>query len=212
MNAIRKCLLQTLALAALLALVAAPQARADNDQTVVLGAGIGIHEYSKVDAAREGDSSVGIDDVTHAGMSQLYLEWYALGNVGFGIRTIGLGATRTTTILGVEIEEKYETSIPLITIQWVPIGATSYTRFGLIAGAGSADHSYTVTVGGSPSEVTASGSATLAGAFLDWGGEDFGARFGVHSIDTDLGNYKDTTEPAEASGVAWYFDIRWAWK
>ena len=35
---------------------------------------------------------------------------------------------------------------------------------------------------------SSSGTATRLGIYVDWGGEDFGARFGANFLETDLGD------------------------
>ena len=50
--------------------------------------------------------------------------------------------------------------------------------------------------------------ATLFSAYLDWGGEVFGARFGANVLRTELDSI-DGIE-ADASGVSLYFEFRWA--
>ncbi len=54
----------------------------------------------------------------------------------------------------------------------------------------------------------------LAGAYVDWGGEGFGARFGVNALSTDLGSIpvEGQADPVavDTSGQGAYLDLRWA--
>lgn len=190
---------------------------AENNQTVVLGGGIGSHTFAKSDDVRQGISLFGgADEIKNAGMSEVYLEWYALGTVGFGLRVVGLGATRTYTIFTTEVKQTLQVDLGFLTVNWVPVGATSYARLGLLAGAGSATYRMTTTVTGQPDlKGSATGSATLLGIYIDWGGEDFGARFGANSISTSLGDFTtSSTSPklkVDGSGTSVYLDLRWAW-
>jgi hypothetical protein len=196
----------------LMAGIAGGQAEA-NDQTVVIGAGLGIHTYSKADTIRQGVPGYGgADEIKQAGMGELFAEWYALGIVGFGVRGISLGTTRSYTSAGNQLDESVTVGLTFLTLNVIVAGAESYTRLGLLGGIGSATYKVTATLNGTQlGSNSASGSATLAGTFLDWGGEDFGARFGVNAIQTSI---KDMTGGAkvDGSGTSVYFDLRWAWQ
>lgn len=68
-----------------------------NDQTVVIGLGIGIHSFSETDGVRQNTFILG-DDA--AGMSQLIVDWYVFEKIGFGFRRINFGVTETVSALG----------------------------------------------------------------------------------------------------------------
>lgn len=176
-----------------------------NDQTVVIGFGFGIHNYSETDAIRN-YGLIFEDDVV---MTQLYVEWYVFEKIGFGFRLISLGVRETGPTFGGTSETELSVDNNIFTVNWVPLGADSYARLGLLAGAGNS--TYEVTQSGTSmtdSSVSSSGTATLLGIYVDWGGEDFGARFGVNFLGTDLDDINGLT--ADASGTSIYFDLRWA--
>ncbi|MCZ6645122.1 MAG: hypothetical protein O7B79_02675 [SAR324 cluster bacterium] len=176
-----------------------------NDQTVVIGIGFGIHTFSETDDVRQNVFLIA-DDV--AGMGQLYVEWYVFETIGFGIRSINLGVTETISF-GTTIETELSVDNNFFTVNWVPLGADSYARMGLLAGVGNSNYEVTQTVTpGGTSSISSSGSATLLGIYVDWGGEDFGARFGANFLETDLDDINGLT--VDASGRSIYFDLRWA--
>ena len=78
----------------------------------------------------------------------------------------------------------------------------------LLAGIGTAEYEATRTFGSSSFSGTSTGPATLAGIYVDWGGDFFGARFGANVISTDLGDINGLE--VDASGTSLYFDFRWA--
>ena len=179
-----------------------------NDQTVVIGVGFGIHNFSETDKVRR--TSFFITSAL-AGMSQLYVEWYVFEKIGFGIRSMNLGVTETIAVFGARAETELIVANNFFTVNWVPREADSYARWGLLAGVGISK--YEVTQSGSlvsNSSISSSGTATLLGIYLDWGGEDFGARFGANFLTTDLDAINGLS--ADASGNSIYFDLRWAFE
>ncbi|MCZ6533454.1 MAG: hypothetical protein O7A08_10885, partial [SAR324 cluster bacterium] len=131
--------------------------------------------------------------------------------IGFGFRRINLGVTETISALGATAETKLIADSNIFTVNWVPLGADSYARLGLLAGVGNT--TYEVPRTGTlltNLSLSSSGSATLLGIYVDWGGEDFGARFGANFLETDLGDANGFS--ADASGRSIYFDLRWAFK
>ena len=187
-------------------LLAGSPAHAQNDQTVVIGFGLGIHFFEAKDDVREGFFL----DVDAAGMSEFLVEWYLFDEIGIGARAINFGVKETaTTFGGATAEMEIEISNFFFTLNWVPFGASGYTRMGLLAGVGSSEYEVTVTdFSGASSSDSSTGSASLAGIYVDWGGEGFGARFGGHIISTDLDRINGAT--ADGSGSSLYFDLRWA--
>ena len=181
------------------------KAYAENDQTVVIGLGAGLHFFSTTDNARS--NFILAPDL--AGMNEIFGEWYIFGEVGFGVRLISFGVMETVTTSGGSSEKELNVNNVIFTINWVPFGASGYTRMGLMAGAGPSDYEFTQTdTAGTSTTDSASGTAALAGIYVDWGGESFGARFGGNFISTDLGDINGA--PADGSGTTIYFDLRWA--
>ncbi len=181
------------------------KAYAENDQTFVIGLGAGLHFFSTTDNAR----SNFILAPNVAGMSEFFGEWYVFGELGIGVRFINFGVTETVTASGGSSETTLDVNNVIFTVNWVPFGASGYTRMGLMAGAGPSDYELTQTnSAGASTTQSASGTAALAGIYVDWGGESFGARFGGNFIFTDLGDINGA--PADGSGTTIYFDLRWA--
>ncbi len=180
---------------------------AENDQTVVIGYGSGLHTFSTTDDLRQ--NGFFIDSM--AGASDLYVEWYAFEEFGVGFRLNGLGVVETVSTLSTIEQRELSVGSSFITLNWVPVGASDYTRFGLLAGFGNSEYKYTelkdyATV----NSVSTEGPATLLGGYVDWGGEDFGARFSLNLLNTDLAEKNGTK--VDASGSYWTFDLRWAFR
>lgn len=191
-----------------------------NDQKVVIGAGLGIHSFSQTDDVRKGSALFdGSDELKRGLTDHLYVEWYALDTFGIGARVMAIAAARTYSGAGTKLEQLITISSTLLTANWVPIGSEDYVRFGFIGGIGPARYElkekYTndfTSSQNSDDTASASGSATLLGGYVDWGGEDFGARFGIDLFQTNLDklNTPNGDLTVDGSGLAWYFDLRWA--
>jgi len=201
-----------------LLLFAAP-AWAQYDQVAVVGLGLGAHTYSTIDEVREGSAAFDNDDeLASGGMSQLYGEWYFLGPMGVGLRGISISSSRSYIYNTTTIDHTVTVSATLVTAHWVPLRfADDYARIGLLAGAGGAGYESKVTVSDSTSpNVTlegtesTSGTAGLVGAYIDWGGEAFGARFGGGSLSTQLDDLNGAE--VDGSGTHFYLDLRWAFQ
>ncbi len=180
---------------------------AENDQTAVFGLGFGPHRFSGSDDFRAPQSPF-VLEIDAAGMSQLYVEWYALGTIGIGARIIHLGVVEEVQTAGPTLKKKVTVQNNLLTLHWVPLGGRSYARVGILVGAGSSNYKASEDAFGFSG--SASGSATLAGVYVDWGAEDFGGRFGVHVLETDLDSLNGRR--VDASGTALYLDLRWAFE
>lgn len=197
-----------------LALTAAPAAA--NNQEWVLGLGLGVYSFSEIDEVRQDDPVLGSELDTGA-LFQGYVEWYALEEIGFGYRVMGIGTGRSAVdpATGDKLEQTVGIGLSLFTINWVPIGAESDTRLGVMLGIGGAvyENEVSITDAVTGAKLSASdtseGSAVLVGVYLDFGGGGFGGRVGMHSIDTDLDDLSDGSR-VDGSGVAFYGDIRWA--
>ncbi|MCP4756529.1 MAG: hypothetical protein GY866_37175 [Proteobacteria bacterium] len=155
--------------------------------------------------------------MAYAGMSQLYAEWYALDYIGFGIRYISIATQVDYIMWGTTLSRKVSVNNSLATAQLIILGSESYARLGAIGGIGSSTYEieYSLTTEGSDTVASnkwnTNGTATMYGLFLDWGGEDFGGRFGYNSL-TTAGYDQYDGEDLDGSGAAWYFDLRWAFK
>ena len=207
---------------ALLAMTTAGQLRAENDQSGVLGFGFGLHRFSESDGFR--NSTVNASEIDNAFMLTGFGEWYLLGDFGIGVRLIAFSATERATanadgspLLFANTERVIEAQTLMFTGHWVVAGSESYVRVGLLVGVGPARYKERLEAdcffcGPNTniivSERTTSGMATLFSAYLDWGGEVFGARFGANVLRTELDSI-DGIE-ADASGVSLYFEFRWA--
>lgn len=181
---------------------------AENDQTYVIGTNGGLHSFSGKDDLRNGAF---LDRLS--GASDLYFEWYAFEELGVGLRLNALGATETMVSSFSSYQKELSVTNTFVTLNWIPIGATSYTRFGLLAGIGRSNYEYTESTSGSTNtnlHATSDGPATMLGGFVDWGAEDFGARFSYNLLNTDLANVG--SNQVDASGSYWAFAIRWAFK
>ncbi len=181
---------------------------AANDQTFVIGAGLGPFEYSKSDDFRRSltGPSGPLSEFEEESQGQFYVEWYALEEIGFGLRYHRSGGFQGEGFVG--DREVFVDSL-LVTAQWVPIGATSYARVGFLAGLGTASYDVTIDFEGvSPVSESTSGTAMLLGAYVDWGGPVFGARAGINVLTTDLDDVNGLS--ADGSGRGLYLDLRWA--
>lgn len=114
----------------------------------------------------------------------------------FGGSTVGYKELNVTNLLG--------------TVTLVLLGGTGYTRLAVLAGAGTSEYEASQSFSGTTSSDTTTGTAFLGGAYVDWGGEDFGARFGLNVLSTQLDNLNGAS--VDAGGTSVYFDLRWAFK
>ena len=188
-------------------LMVAPDARAENNQTVVLGIGAGGYVVGDDEIRPQGDRS---QTLTH-----LYAEWYPVEQFGFGFRRSVMLNALGFAFLGLGTLDVLAVQTNMATVNWIVYGAQEYARVGLVAGAGNAQYEYDgmVLFGLGERHVKTSGSAALAGIFVDWGADGFGGRFGYDYISTDLSDVDVPgagTLEADASGSALYLDLRWA--
>lgn len=192
-----------------------PAARAQQDQAAVIGFGLGIHSFSETDDVRQ---QFFLTNQDVGGMLQFYGEWYPLGRLGFGIRSLFVGLSETVIITppGIEVKTDVDVSTLLLTIHFIPfISGDGYFRVGLLGGAGGAKYELSQTVLNTTASIETSGTAALAGAYIDWGGDVFGARFGVHVLSTDFDPLQNPPGPdlnVDGSGTSFYVDLRWAFE
>ena len=181
----------------------------ENNQNVVIGASIiGILMPGEDDFADRFSLQLGI-----TGLQQLYAEWYVLGRLGVGYRYLGTGITETYSTFGLEEKREIKSTSHLATANYLLyISTGQYTRLGVLGGIGTTNYTYTETINGISTQADTSGPTTLGQAYIDWGGEDFGARFGIGMLQTKLEEVKFQGIPhqADLSGNHWYFDLRWA--
>ena len=201
----------------LVAGTALAEGMADNDQTVVVGMGVGIHTYAGSDDIRRGLPQFGGSDaITNAGMAEVFVDWFALGTLGVGLRDRYMSTSRMYSGSGTTIHQTVDVDMGFVTVTWVPLGATSYARLGIMGGVGNAQYTASQTATGQPdTRASTHGSADLLGIYLDWGGEGFGARVGFDSVRTSLADLvfpgSAVRNKVDASGNTAYFDLRWAW-
>jgi len=200
-----------------------------NDQTVVIGLGMGGFVYNTVDTPREGSGGIwnDLDTLDKAGQGKVFIEWYLFGDIGIGFHNITTSSGVKYIGAYTEITREVSISNNFVTAQWIFSGSEDYTRLGIIGGIGSSTYTWNykcesrLSSGCSFNEINleSKGQATLGGVFIDWGAEDFGARFGYTSITTTgYGEFKETSTNAtlevddlDGSGGGIYFDLRWAW-
>lgn len=185
----------------------------DNDQTFVIGAGLGSHRFIPPHEAGEPTAL----EIKSTLLSQYYGEWYVLDEIGFGLRLIHMDAavssSTSVSVGGVSSTARSEVEVDittyLVTVNWVPLGGRDYARLGLLAGAGLTEYELMQTYDPGPDSTdSTSGPAALAGAYLDWGGPDFGARFGGQYLTAALDDIDG--EAVEIDGSEFYLDLRWA--
>lgn len=204
----RKRLLLLLGVAFLISLGDA--AYADNDQAAVIGIGVGLHAFTKRDDFREASAPFSVN-LDLAGMSQLYGEWYALGALGFGVRVITLSVRQEVGASGANPGYKELAVTNLFgTANLVLLGSTSRLRLAVMGGAGLSSYDASESYGDVAFSDSASGTATLLGGYLDFGGGAAGGRIGVNLISTQLGTLNGLA--VDAGGTSLYLDFRWAFK
>lgn len=195
--------------ATLLFLAAAPRAlEAKNDQSLVIGLGLGGHIFDTIDGFREEDEL--FSEVSAAGMTELFAEWYLIGDFGIGLRNVTIGGREEVPFMETTVMREFEISNQLFTLNWVPLGSEGYTRLGIWVGTGTSEYTATLGSGGVTSEIVSKGSAVMEGIYLDWGGEAFGARAGIAHLATSLGAIGDIE--VDGTGLSISFDLRLAFK
>jgi len=203
---IRKPLIFLVLLGLMQSLAAPASEAAENSQAVAVGVGLGRFAYEGVDDFRAAVPSLGLNkNMMGAVYSQVYLEWFPLGEFGFGARQMGSSYAQA----GPKYTRLVEVRSTLLTAQWIPLGAEHYARLGLLAGAGRSEYTLSQDSDQTLANVTAVGGAHLVGVYLDWGGESFGARIGVNALKTRLD--KINSNFVDGSGQGGYLDLRWAW-
>lgn len=188
----------------------------DYDQKVVIGATLlGSHTFDKTDEVR----GLGFEDPGTAGYGHLFFEYYPWEGVGLGFRKVDLFKEEEFFTFSGTLTVELEFSSPMLTLHWVPyVSPDKYSRFGLIVGTGNASYEAKAKINGTKiAGVSSTGKATLFSGYVDWGGEDFGARLGYGILQTKLDRAVDDYFPAytyeaDASGKFLYLDLRWAFE
>ena len=181
----------------------------DNDQNVVIGMSLfDSYTFKESDDVR----SAVFTDPGQAAYGHIYVEWYGRNRVGIGYRL--LVVVNEEEVAGTDTGKLVFAS-EMLTLHYLPyISADKYSRIGVYGGYGSAE--YTVTDEVNDIEYTATGNATTYSIYLDWGSEDFGARLGVGTLTTELGEVKQDgvaiAGKADVSGNFGYLDLRWAFQ
>ena len=205
MNAKACALLLAIAMCAL----AAPLRAQDGDRFVV-GLGIGPYKFTQTDDFRA--KMLNLSSKDDAGAAQAYVEWYPWPSVGWGLRYLLIGSEDYAHLyVPPNVEEVHrwvDVHSLLATVQWLPFDPNAYARPGLIAGVGQSRYEARFQFGSSDTTRSSTGIAVLAGAFVDWGAEGFGARFGANSLNTDLDRIE--TADVDATGFSVYLDLRWS--
>ena len=189
-----------------------------NDQDVVIGLDVGGGSFSTIDETRKDGVACSIcSDLTSVTTLNLYAEWYLFDSIGIGYRGSSASGGWELFASNVKVTHKWTSTNSLLTGNWIFWGETEYTRAGAIIGAGSTTYKYKATAESSSAKVElpfeTTGSASMFGIFLDWGGESFGARLGYDSIATTLdplviGSKSYNVDGSYSGG---YLGLRWAW-
>ena len=189
-----------------------------NDQDVVIGLDVGGGSFSTIDETRKDGVACSIcSDLTSVTTLNLYAEWYLFDSIGIGYRGSSASGGWELFASNVKVTHKWTSTNSLLTGNWIFWGETEYTRAGAIIGAGSSKYEYKATGESGSVKVElpyeTSGSASMFGIFLDWGGESFGARLGYDSIATTLdplviGSKSYNVDGSYSGG---YLGLRWAW-
>ena len=191
------------------------RAQDSKEQSAVIGFTLlGSHDFSKSDELRE--SAFVFDDT--AGYGHLFAEYYPSEKLGFGYRYILIMLSEEITFTSGNNSAGFESELQItgniLTVQYLPfISDDGYTRIGFMAGGGPLKYEFTQTAGVWSDSVGTSGTGTLLGFYIDWGGDVFGARFGVGKLDTSfdqLGDPNTGTVEVDGSGTNFYLDLRWA--
>lgn len=166
------------------------------------------------------DGSYQAEAITSAIGVGMFAEYFLGQNLGLGLKYLSTTAGRETE--DKRYKQEVVNSMFMVTATlWFPLSTKNhgYSHFGLTGGTGSATYTITAKKDGEVVEEYESlGSATLFGAFFDWGGDVFGVRLGFQSISTDYGEVENkiTGKVFEAdldgSGSGAYLTLRWGFQ
>lgn len=148
-----------------------------------------------------------------------FVDIFASPNFGIGTKFITVG-TENTSASGSNVLKINLSNFLFTATLWFPLSTRNkgYSHFGITGGAGSATYQVTSETDGEiDSEWEATGTASMYGAFFDWGGEIFGGRLGYYSLSTKMDKlervdkYSSVEFDVDGTGSAFYVSMRWAW-
>lgn len=194
------------------------------EKTFIVGVGLGEHEFSTVDDAREAR----IDERPFT-MTQYYGTWFPWKRFGIGYRLIRLYTIRVVSTPVARDWHYFNIVSHLATFDWHPWNASDTVgekNIGIVAGCGVSQYNidrnirqFEYTADQVPEEdekkYSADGSIALGGGYFDWGSKSVGLRAGINIIQTNYDPIQIKTNGTEqktdidASGAHWYLDIRW---
>ncbi len=173
----------------LLLLMTSPAAIAQNNQTFVIGFGIGAYTYE--------DNNLKNTEDTYYGSE--FLEWYLFGEVGLGLRTHKLYKTGSS-----DSDEEILMANLNYTVNWVFLGTNEDFRMTFYAGYGPGWISYSNEKANI--DITETANTSSGGIFLDWGGKTWGARLGFHIVSASF-EYKEDAVSGTVNGSGSSVDI-----
>ncbi len=168
-------------------LISSP-ASAENNQTVVLGFGLGSFSFQEQE----------LNDIESVIYGSEFLEWYVLDEIGIAIRNHKFYKSDSS-----EDDEFLLTHIHLA-ITWVFWGSSSDLRTAAYIGYGPGNLTYSSEE--EQLDITEQVNTASGGVFLDWGGETFGVRLGVHMISGSF-DYEEGSSSGTIDGSATSFDV-----
>ena len=195
-------------------IVATPQgAKAEeNDQTIV--GGITLFGFGTT-TGQDDIRKIAFGGDTFTQVSGIYIEWNLFDRLGLTYRNMYTGTFEEGTIGGVDYVKEISTVSHILGASFVPwISPDGYRRLIVLGGWGPSTYTYTASIATASNSVSTSGSALMAQAAMDWGGEDFGARIGYGLLLTSYDPMKvgGTSYSVDDSNSHLYIDLRWAFK
>jgi hypothetical protein len=170
-------------------LLASTPVMAKNSQTLVIGAGLGAYNFGDEDLSQISNLLYGSE----------FLEWYLFDEIGIGIRSHKFYKTDSS-----ESNEEFLMANLNLTATWVFLGSADDFRMAAYVGYGPGGVSYTNQA--ENIDVTTTASTSSAGLFLDWGGEMWGVRVGMHLVSARF-DYKEGDDSGTLDGSGNSYDI-----
>ncbi|MBU2513215.1 hypothetical protein KJ966_17875 [bacterium] len=177
-----------LVLTCLLMAISTPiSAKAEN--TFVLGFSLGDFNFEDED----------FNDIDGLLYGTEFLEWYPSESWGLAIKTHKFykneSSNEDTELL------MYNAHLSVI---WIFMGPGSDLQAGVYAGYGPGNVTYKNKT--EDLDIEASTNTSSGGLFIDWGGETFGLRFGIHTVSASF-DYKDGDNSGTINGSGTSADI-----
>lgn len=178
---------------------------------------IPAHGFKEQDVIR--DTSGNYDGTDSATGFSWFVDIFASPNFGIGTKFITVG-TENISSSGNNVLKINLSNFLFTATLWFPLSTRNkgYSHFGITGGAGSATYQVTSETNGEvDSEWEATGTASMYGAFFDWGGEIFGGRLGYYSMTTKMDELERVDEynankyDVDGTGSAFYISMRWGW-